>query len=562
MKHLSYLLLLVVISFTTFGQNFPLHNGYVNDFAEVITDSDESIMRNVVYNYEQQTSIEIAVVTINDLQGEVIETYATGLFNDWGIGKKGVNDGVLIFLSLDEADRGLRIEVGYGLEEFLTDYQSKDIIDNVMPLLKSGDYSTALSNTLIEVKETIGNRSKEMREQYLAQQKKEAKERDEAILSVILTIFGVIVIVAIIFFLFRAYTKRQKRKENEKRFKNNLLSVVGNLSLQMADWIRYSKSLEANGFAGADEVVRKLSRVETRVNNEFPNTIKNEKHHEDIIKISKEVENLSNNSSKMVQELQKNKEIDTTLRKNLENKVNSLEQQILRAVPGAKDVIDRVNKDNPHTIWRGFKYSDVDRQVENFINKAKQSVREALNHLDRQMFDIANETATSALKSMNNAYIFVQSIYDVEKQLNVSKEQYNRYMANIPKLINDAEQTVARQHVKSNTRSMVTAIKSRFTELKAEIAKNDKTIDWIVIGALVMSIVNGCTDAMSRSIKDIRDYQDEQEEEERRARRRREESSHSSYSSYSSGGGSSYGGGGGSSFGGGMSGGGGSTGRF
>lgn len=553
---MKYLLLLVVMAFTTYGQNFPSHNGYVNDFANVITDNDESIMKNVVYNYEQQTSIEIAIVTINNLQGEVIETYATGLFNTWGIGKKGVNDGVLIFLSLDESDRGLRIEVGYGLEEFLTDFQCSETIDDVMPLLKSGDYSTALSNVVMAVKETVGSRSKEMRDQYLAQREKEREEQAEQIVFVLLISFGIVVIVGFFVFLYKAYTKRQKRKANERKFKNNLLTTVANLSLQIADWIKYAKALEADGFAGADEAVSKLVRHETRINNEFPKLIKNENNHERILSISKDVDGIVTNSNEMLHELQKNKGIDTDVRKHLENKIDTLEQQILRTMPDVKDTINRVNRDNPQTIWRGFNYSDADRQVENFINKAKQSVRESLGLLDRRQFDSANDKATSALKSMNNAYIFVQSIFDVEKQLNASKEQYNKYMANIPKLIKDTEQAVAKQHVKSSTLGVVDTIKQRYAELKAEIAKNDKTIDWILIGALIISIVNGCTDATSRSIKDIKDYQDEQEREERRARRRREESSRSNYSSgYSSFGGDS-------SFGGGMSGGGGSTGRF
>lgn len=561
MKHLSYLLLLVVISFTMYGQNFPSHNGYVNDFANVITNNDESIMRNVIGNYQEQTSIEIAVVTVNDLQGKVIESYATGLFNSWGIGKKAVNDGVLIFLSLDEADRGLRIEVGYGLEEFLTDFQCSKIIDNIMPLLKAGDYSTALSNTLIEVKETIGSRSKEMREQYIAQQEKKVKERNKIIGLGLLIIFGIVVIVGIFFLLFKVYSRRQQRKDNEKQFKNNLLTNIGNLSFQMADWIKYAKTLEANSFAGADEVVRKLIRVEKRINNEFPNAIKSEKHHEKILAMSKDINDIVSNTSKLIYELQKNKEIDTNIRKNLENKITTLERKITRAIPYAKDVIDRINRDNPQTIWRGFNYFDVDRQIDSFIEKAKQLVIESFNQLDRKMFDAANETSTNALKIMNNAYIFVQSIFDVENQLNVSKEQYNRYMSNIPKLIKDTEQMVANQYVKSSTKSMINTMKERYNELLVEIKKNDKTVDWIVIGALVMSIVNGYTDAKSRVIKDIKDYRDEQEEEERRASRRRDESYSSVYSSYYDGSRSSYGDGG-NDFGGGMSGGGGSTGRF
>lgn len=561
MKYLGYLLVLVMIPFMIFGANFPSHNGYVNDFVNVITQNDKSTMDSIIHNYEKQTSIEIAVVTIDNLQGKYIEEYATLLFNTWGIGKKGVNDGILILLSLDEHDRRLRIEVGYGLEEFLTDLQCSDIIDNVMTLLKSGDYSTALLNTLIKIKETVGNKSKEIRNQYVKQQNKERYEQAEKIKFVFITVFGAMIIIIFFAFLYNIYKKRQKRKDSQRKFKNDLLTNIGNLSIQIESWLNYSKNLESSGFFGADDVVRKLVKIKTKVNIELPNTIKNEKNHENILKISKDVDNIINTLNKTVSELQKNKNIDFKLRTNLENKISTLENQILHAVPSAKDVIDRINKNNPPSIWRGFNYSNMDRRIEAFIEKAKQLTKESLNQLDMHEFDTADATAKRALESINNAYMFIQSIFDVEKQLNAGKEQYNKYMSNIPKLIVDAEQAVSKPHVKLSTRNMIDIIKQKYNDLKVELSKHDdKTIDWIVIGALIMSIIDGCTNAIYNSSIDIRDYQNKQEEE-RRAQKRMEESRRRSYSSSSSNSSSirSYGGG---SFGGGMSGGGGSTGRF
>jgi uncharacterized membrane protein YgcG/uncharacterized membrane protein len=516
MKYLSYLLL-VIMTFTSYSQDFPKYIDYINDYLNVITVTDKDNMQKSIYDYEKQTSIEISVAIVADLQGETLEEYTTDLFDKWGINKKNVNDRVLILLALENSSGvELRIKVGYGLEKFLTDYNAKKITDGVMPLLKAGDYTSALVKVLKDVKNVMGMKTKQMRDRYIAEQNKDREETIKNIGFTMITIIGVGIIIGLFVFLFKIYAKSKKRKEDEQKFKNMLLITVENLLIQINNWLNYAESLEADGFSGADETVRKLVIYKTRINNEFLNSIKKEKRHEKILAISKDVDDIINNSNKMVKELQKNKDIDITLRKNLENKISTLEQQILRAIPNAKDAIDRVNKDNPQIIWRGFNYSDVDRQVENFINKAKQLVRESLSLLSRQQFDSANDTAISALKSMNNASIFVQSIFDIEKQLNASKEQYNRYIANIPKLIKEAEQTVARQYVKYSTRDMVDTIKQKYTELKAEIAKNDKTIDWIVIGALVMSIINDCTDVMSISIKDIKNYEDEQEDEKRR----------------------------------------------
>jgi uncharacterized protein len=73
------------------------------------------------------------------LGDETIDTYAYRLFQEWGIGKKGKDNGLLIIFSMN--DRKMRIEVGYGLEPYITDAQSSNIIRNTLtPAFKNGDY--------------------------------------------------------------------------------------------------------------------------------------------------------------------------------------------------------------------------------------------------------------------------------------------------------------------------------------------------------------------------------------------------------------------------------------
>jgi uncharacterized membrane protein YgcG len=65
---------------------------------------------------EQQTGAEIALVTVPSLDGATVEQYANTLFKEWGIGKKGLDNGVLVLVA--PAERKVRIEVGYGLERY------------------------------------------------------------------------------------------------------------------------------------------------------------------------------------------------------------------------------------------------------------------------------------------------------------------------------------------------------------------------------------------------------------------------------------------------------------
>ncbi len=107
--------------------------GFVNDFAGSLTVEQRQTLEDKLSNYERATGNEIAVAVVPEMVGETVETvetYAVKLFEDWGIGKKSSDNGVLLLVAIKE--RQLRIEVGYGLEEYLTDIRSNQIISEVV----------------------------------------------------------------------------------------------------------------------------------------------------------------------------------------------------------------------------------------------------------------------------------------------------------------------------------------------------------------------------------------------------------------------------------------------
>jgi uncharacterized protein len=98
--------------------------------------------------------VELVVVTVPSLGGASIEDYAVRLFSQWGIGKKDVDNGVLLVLAV--ADRDVRIEVGYGMEPYLTDGQAGRILDTqVVPELRQNNYAQGISKGMQAVAETI-----------------------------------------------------------------------------------------------------------------------------------------------------------------------------------------------------------------------------------------------------------------------------------------------------------------------------------------------------------------------------------------------------------------------
>ena len=89
--------------------------------------------------FEQAKGSQVAVVIVRSTQPETIEQYALRVVEAWKIGRKGVDDGAILVVALD--DRKLRIEVGYGLEGALPDASANRIIDeDIVPAFRRGDF--------------------------------------------------------------------------------------------------------------------------------------------------------------------------------------------------------------------------------------------------------------------------------------------------------------------------------------------------------------------------------------------------------------------------------------
>ena len=117
----------------------PRLQGYVNDYAGMISPSARTAIENEMRAFEQSDSTQIVIVTIPSLQGEVLEEFSIKIAEAWRIGQTGKDNGIIFLVSRDE--RKMRIEVGRGLEGKLTDLMAGRIIDLVVkPRFKRGDY--------------------------------------------------------------------------------------------------------------------------------------------------------------------------------------------------------------------------------------------------------------------------------------------------------------------------------------------------------------------------------------------------------------------------------------
>ena len=154
MRMLSTVLLFFMVAIPATAQDYPDYQElYVNDFANALTDGEANEIRTKLIELRDKRDIEFTVVTISSFwdygyDGR-IEPFATGLFNYWGVGDAGRNDGVMMLVSID--DRVMRLELGAGYSRD-KDAQMKDIIDSViLPLFRDGDYASGISDGVDEV---------------------------------------------------------------------------------------------------------------------------------------------------------------------------------------------------------------------------------------------------------------------------------------------------------------------------------------------------------------------------------------------------------------------------
>ena len=127
--------------------------GYVTDLADVINPATRQKIELLATEVEQKTGSQIAVVTVNSLEGQTREDYAVDLYKHLGVGSKKENKGVLILLAPKE--RQYRIEVGYGLEPVINDARAGDVGRAMLPDLRKGDYSAAALTATSEVAQYI-----------------------------------------------------------------------------------------------------------------------------------------------------------------------------------------------------------------------------------------------------------------------------------------------------------------------------------------------------------------------------------------------------------------------
>jgi len=142
MKHLRTLLLLLALLLCSTAQAdvaVPKLTQRVTDLTSTLDSGQRQALESKLAAFEARKGSQIAVLLLPTTQPETIEQFGIRVAEAWKLGRKGVDDGVLLLIAKN--DHKLRIEVGYGLEGALNDATAKRIVSEIIsPNLKRGDF--------------------------------------------------------------------------------------------------------------------------------------------------------------------------------------------------------------------------------------------------------------------------------------------------------------------------------------------------------------------------------------------------------------------------------------
>jgi len=156
------LILLIICSVLFVGSALPEPQGYLNDFAGVLSNEAAGEVEDALLDLKDNLGFDFVIVTISDVEESYTpKSYAVAIFEDWGIGQAGKDNGLLLLNVTSGSNRGIFFEVGYGLEGVFTDSYTGTILDEMIPSLEESDYLNAYNLAITNVYDRALNYAEE-----------------------------------------------------------------------------------------------------------------------------------------------------------------------------------------------------------------------------------------------------------------------------------------------------------------------------------------------------------------------------------------------------------------
>jgi uncharacterized protein len=179
--------------------DLPKPTDYVSDLAHVLSSETIARLDHICGELDHsQANAQVAVVTVQTLDGEDAAEYSDQLETKWKMGRKGSDRGVLVLLAVGDHKR--RIEVGYGLEGILPDGKLGDIGREMVPNLRANDYDGAVTLAVDEIAQVIAADAKVTLDEEPAMAAQPVQHRHSSGIGWIKVI---IILIVVAFYFFR-----------------------------------------------------------------------------------------------------------------------------------------------------------------------------------------------------------------------------------------------------------------------------------------------------------------------------------------------------------------------
>lgn len=569
------LILSCFISTLIFSQSYPVYNGtLINDFANVIPNEQEQALLEKAKAYENQTSIQIVIVTVNTLNNDDVSHYTNQLFRKWGVGQAGLNNGLMILVAPNE--RKWRIEIGYGLEQYITDGSSKEAAEKFFPSnFKNNDYYTGINLILDDFINKLGSDAWKQREEFALLQKNKAKAEADNLTTIFLwVLFSGAVIFLFIFFIRRKikaqkeeferiirYGKEVQKKEYaEKKMRESINAELISIESDYKVILTKVEKLVREKFYQS-EVILDVLKTKTQVSIGALKTVSLDIMSTIISdKIMSDINNVREGMNFVPVALFSNYDYKNKIEKQhlqIDSNIESMRSNIVKAKTAVEKLKASYSKNDLSKISLNF-----EEVCERNLTSAKEFSEKTNSLLKTNNFPQAIENYKNIQLCFERANKSVEDVFVIERDLFSTTASIKSSMKEYPALIQRTRSVVKGTDVETSTRREFDDLVERFNYLPEKVA-NPASI--IAVSTLITELINDLNTVRNKASNDTveaeRNRKRKKDDEEAADRRRSSDiSSYSSesYSTSTSSSGSDFG----SSMGGGDSGGGGSSGDF
>ena len=177
----------------------PTQTGRITDEATLLKAGDRAVIDAELAKLEQTSTDQLAIVTLNSLQGYPIEDFGYLLGRKWGIGQKGKDNGILLVVAPNE--HKVHIEVGRGLEPIMTDAMSSIIINHaIVPAFRNGDFAGGIKAGVRDIKDVLLGDTEAVKERARVAQGDNGMDT----MQVILLMFWIGIVIYILWSVYRS----------------------------------------------------------------------------------------------------------------------------------------------------------------------------------------------------------------------------------------------------------------------------------------------------------------------------------------------------------------------